>query len=118
MSESFNKYSKCNIAITMIMIIILSIESAAGQTIDAGFYDGLVFGMGWGTFLILFFIILGAILVLLTWTVTKFTIIIAVIIPCLLLLILYFWPKEDEDTGTTDTSFDEPNSFFLLSIGL
>ena len=73
--------------------------------------------MGWGTFLVLILIIIGAIMTFCIWNITKFIVIVAAAIPALVFVILYSWPKEEEDTGEVTNTFDDPNSFFIPSIG-
>ena len=107
----------------MLLLILTCLNTVKAQgVLETDLYKGLVFGMGWGTFLILIFIIIGAILIFFRkllyypWLI----IVIGIGLPVITFVILYLWPKKrDDDTSTTTTYIDdEPTDFFLLKIGM
>ena len=96
-------------------------KTVSAQTIDTTIYNGLVLGMGWGTFLILILVIIGGILIflrkllVLDWII----VVIAILVPIIAFIILYFWPKESVSSTTTTTtvSYSDPTDFYQLKIG-
>ena len=107
----------------LILLIWNLISWIKAQQIETDLYDGLVFGLGWGTFLIIVFIIIGAILIFFRKMLKYPGIMIGIGIglPLITFIILYLWPKEDDDDNNSSTNTsteDDPTNFFLVKVGL
>ena len=89
--------------------------AAQGASANLEIYEGLVFGVGKGTFIIICFMFFGVLLCFFrhSYYYPNVIIAVAIIIPCLVFLFFYVWPKDSLETDKT--KYDElPKSWYFI----